>query len=211
MCRMLLTIGKYSDLTEYMDFLYDMANQGKQAPHSDGFGYVVYSKNEIFAEKSIDPIRKVSGIYGTSLIAHARKKSSSKKTIINTQPFLSDNIAFAHNGTVKGLAKRGKSDSYNFFKQVLKSLPAAISSIREMNFTSINFIITDGSYAAAYREVRKDPGYYSLFYRFEEERFTVSTEVMGGKWFEIEDKTLVVYRNGRVNEYKADDVFPGVI
>ncbi|MCL5874384.1 MAG: class II glutamine amidotransferase [Candidatus Thermoplasmatota archaeon] len=211
MCRMFLSIGKSSDLTPYMDFLYDMANEGKHAPHHDGFGYVLYSQNEIATYKSIEPIKKLNGIYGTTLMAHARKKSSSVKSIINTQPFLSDNISFAHNGTIKGLGKKGKSDSYYYFKLILKGFPAAITKIREMNFTSMNFIITDGSYGAAYREVRKEPGYFSLFYKLEEERFTVSTEPMGGKWFEIEDKTLVVYRNGRVNEYKANDVVPEVI
>lgn len=211
MCRMLLTIGKYADLTHYMDFLYEMATEGKKSPHEDGFGYVLYSKNEIIAQKSTDPVRKVDGVYGTALLAHARKKSSGSKTIMNTQPFLSDNVSFAHNGTIKGLGKRGKSDSYNLFKSVLKGFPAAISSVREMNFTSLNFIITDGFYAAAYREARKEPGYYTLFYKVDEDRFTISTEVMGGKWFEIEDKTLVVFRNGRVNEYKADEVVPAVI
>ena len=211
MCRMFLSIGKSSDLTPYMDFLYDMANEGKHAPHHDGFGYVLYSQNEIATYKSIEPIKKLNGIYGTTLMAHARKKSSSVKSIINTQPFLSDNISFAHNGTIKGLGKKGKSDSYYYFKLILKGFPAAITKIREMNFTSMNFTITDGSYGAAYREVRKEPGYFSLFYKLEEERFTVSTEPMGGKWFEIEDKTLVVYRNGRVNEYKANDVVPEVI
>ncbi|MDA8054113.1 MAG: class II glutamine amidotransferase [Thermoplasmatales archaeon] len=208
---MLLSIGKYSDLTQYMDFVYEMANEGKHSPHHDGFGYVLYSKNEIMVQKSIDPIRKVEGIYGNAILAHARKKSSSGKTIINTQPFLADNISFAHNGTIKGMGKKGKSDSYHYFRLVLRGFPAAITKIREMEFTSINFLITDGNYAAAYREVRKEPGYYSLFYQLEDERFTVSTEAMGGKWFEIEDKTLVVFRNGRVNEYKADDVVPEVI
>ncbi len=211
MCRMLLSIGNYSDLTPYMDFVYDMANEGKHAPHHDGFGYTLYSKNEIMVQKSIDPIKKIEKLYGTTLLAHARKKSSSAKTIINTQPFLSDNISFAHNGTIKGMGKKGKSDSYHYFRLLLKGFPAAITRIREMEFTSINFIITDGSYGAAYREVRKEPGYYSLFYRLEDERFTVSTEEMGGRWFEIEDKTLVVFRNGRVVEYKADDVVPEVI
>ncbi|MEM0136181.1 MAG: class II glutamine amidotransferase [Thermoplasmatales archaeon] len=211
MCRMLLSIGKYSDLTQYMDFVYEMANGGKHAPHHDGFGYVLYAKNEITVHKSIDPIKRIDGVYGNTLIAHARKKSSSGLTIINTQPFLSDNISFAHNGTIKGMGKKGKSDSYHFFRMILKGFPAAITRIREADFTSLNFLITNGTYAAAYREVRKEPGYYSLFYQLEDERFTVSTEVMSGKWFEIEDKTLVVFRNGRVNEYKAADVVPGVI
>ncbi|MGC8562302.1 MAG: class II glutamine amidotransferase [Thermoplasmata archaeon] len=211
MCRMLLSIGKYSDLTPYMDFLYDMANNGKHAPHLDGFGYVLYSKNEITVHKSIDPIQRVEGVYGNTLLAHARKKSSSGKTLINTQPFLTENVSFAHNGTIKGMGKKGKSDSYYYFKMILKSFPAAVTRIRESDFTSANFLITDGTYAAAYREVRKEPGYYSLFYQLEDERFTVSTEEMSGKWFEVEDKTLVVFRNGRVSEYKADDVVPGVI
>ncbi len=211
MCRMLLSIGEYSDLTPYMDFVYEMANSGKRSPHHDGFGYVLYTKNEITVHKSTDPIQRVEGVYGNAIMAHARKMSSSTKSIINTQPFISDNISFAHNGTIKGLGKKGKSDSYHYFKLILKGLPAAISGLREMDFTSINFIITDGTYAAAYREAKEDLGYYSLFYQHEGGRFTVSTEAMGGRWFEIENKTLVVYRNDRVTEYRADDVVPGVI
>ncbi|MGC8645455.1 MAG: class II glutamine amidotransferase [Thermoplasmata archaeon] len=211
MCRMLLTIGRFTDLTPFMDFLEQMANEGKGAPHHDGFGYVLYTSKEIIAERSVEPVRKMSGLYGTTLIAHARKVSSSTKKLVNTQPFTHGNLSFVHNGTIAGLAKDGKSDSYSFFRMVLKDLPSAIATVREMKFTSLNFIITDGQYAAAYREVRKDPGYHSLFYKVDEDRFTVSTEEMSGKWYEIVDRTLVVYRNGRVNEYDARDVFPSVI
>ncbi|MEM0128238.1 MAG: hypothetical protein QXO03_04035 [Thermoplasmatales archaeon] len=211
MCRMLLTIGKYSDLSPYMDFLEQMANEGKGAPHHDGFGYVLYTRDETIAERSIEPIRKTNNLFGTALIAHARKISSSTKNIVNTQPFTFGNLSFAHNGTITGLGKRGTSDSYNFFKMVIKDLPSAVASVREMKFTSINFIITDGRYAAAYREVRIDPGYHSLFYKVDEDRFTASTEEMNGKWYEVLDKTLVVYRNGIVNEYDAGEIFPSVI
>jgi len=211
MCRMLLTIGQFSNLSPYMDFLEQMANEGKGAPHHDGFGYVLYYGSEIKAERSVERARKVADLYGTALMAHARKISSSTKKVVNTQPFTLGNISFVHNGTISGLAKDGRSDSYNFFRMVVKDLPSAIATVRGMNFTSLNFIITDGKYAAAYREVRKDPGYHSLFYKADEDRFTVSTEEMSGKWYEIVDKTLVVYRNGRLSEYDAADVFPSVI
>ncbi|MEM0073553.1 MAG: class II glutamine amidotransferase [Thermoplasmatales archaeon] len=211
MCRMLLTIGKFSDLSPYMDFLVQMADEGKGAPHHDGFGYVLYTKNETIALKSIEPAKKVPDLYGTALIAHARKISSSTKSIVNTQPFTHGDLSFAHNGTIKGLEKRGTSDSFNFFKMIIKDLPSAVSTVRDMKFTSLNFIITDGRYAAAYREVKTEPGYYSLFYKIEEDRFTISTEEMSGKWYEILNKTLIVYRNGRINEYDASDIFPSVI
>lgn len=211
MCRMLLTIGKSSDLSPYLDFLYDMANNGKNNPHLDGFGYVLYRKGEIIVKRSVDPIEKEQNLYGNVLLAHARKISSSEKSINNTQPFVSSIMSFAHNGTIKGLGREDRSDSYLFFKMILEGFAKGVTNARQKEFSSINFLITDGNYAAAYREARENLGYFSLFYKTEGDRFTVSTEEMDGKWYEIENRTLVVFRNGNVNEYAVGDVVPQVI
>jgi predicted glutamine amidotransferase len=211
MCRMLLTIGKEADLSPYVDFLYEMANSGKNSPHLDGYGYALYTKGELTVKRSIKPIEKEEGIYGKTLLAHARKISSSVKTINNTQPFVSSNISFAHNGTIKKLETKDRSDSYIFFNMILKGFATGITNVRQREFSSINFLITDGNYAAAYREAREEMGYFSLFYRLEGDRFTVSTEAMDGKWYEIENRTLVVFRNGRVSEYSVGDEVPPVI
>lgn len=208
---MILSIGKFSDLTPYFNFLNEMARNGYNAPHNDGFGYAIYNKGEVTVKKSIKEIGQEKDLFGTAILAHARKISSSSKSINNTQPFVNGMISFAHNGTIKELGEKYRSDSYFYFKKILKSFPAAIENIRQMNFTSINFIITDGNYAAAYREAREDKGYYSLFYKLDDDRFTVSTEVMDGKWYEIENQTLVVYRDGRIKEYNSKDVVPSVI
>jgi len=208
---MILSIGKFTDLTPYFNFLNEMARNGYNAPHNDGFGYVIYNKGEVTVKKSIKEISLEEDLFGTTIIAHARKISSSSKSINNTQPFVNGMISFTHNGTIKELEGKNRSDSYLYFKKILKSFPSAIENIRQMNFTSINFIITDGNYAAAYREVREDKGYYSLFYKLDEDRFTVSTEVMDGKWYEIENQTLVVYRDGKIKEYNSKDVVPSVI
>ncbi len=208
---MILSIGKSTDLTPYLDFLNEMARNGYNAPHNDGFGYAIYNKGEVTVKKSIEDIRTERGLFGSTILAHARKISSSSKTINNTQPFVSGMISFAHNGTIREMGDKNRSDSYFYFKKILKSFPAAIENIRKMDFTSINFIITDGNYAAAYREARENKGYYSLFYKLDEDRFTVSTEVMDGKWYEIENQTLVVYRDGRIKEYNSKDVVPSVI
>ncbi len=217
MCRMLLTTGRNSDLSPYLDFVYEMAYRGNKAPHTDGFGYAVYTKNQVYVKKSIPPEnaeRPVIGeneLFGETLIAHARKISSSSKTINNTQPLLRGMMSFAHNGTIKELGNEKSSDSSQYFKMIFKSFPEAIENVRTMSFTSLNFIMTDGSFAVAYREVREDRGYYTLFYRLENDRFTVSTEVMDGKWFEIENQTLVVYRNGHVKEYPTKGTVPHVL
>jgi predicted glutamine amidotransferase len=208
---MILSIGKFTDLTPYFNFLNEMARNGYNAPHNDGFGYAIYNKGEVTVKKSIKEISPEEDLFGTTIIAHARKISSSSKSINNTQPFVNGMISFTHNGTIKELEGKNRSDSYFYFKKILKSFPSAIENIRQMNFTSINFIITDGNYAAAYREVREDKGYYSLFYKLDEDRFTVSTEVMDGKWYEIENQTLVVYRDGKIKEYNSKDVVPSVI
>lgn len=211
MCRMLLTIGKSTDLSPYLDFLYEMSNNGKHSPHNDGYGYALYRNEEVVVKKTINPIGEEHNISGTALIAHSRKLTSSKKTIINTQPFVSADISFAHNGNIKGLRSRGKSDSYGFYQMIKKGFSDGITNAREKNFDSLNFLITDGKYAAAYREARKDMGYFSLFYKLEDGRFTVSTEEMEGKWYEIENKKLVVFRSGRVSEYDIGEVVPSVI
>ncbi len=208
---MLLSIGKFTDLTPYFNFLNEMAQRGIKAPHDDGFGYVIYNKGLVEIKKSVNHIAPEEGLFGSTIIAHARKISSSSKTINNTQPFLNGMISFAHNGTINNLGDKNRSDSYFFFKKIIKNFPEAIVNMRNMDFTSLNFIITDGNYAAAYREAREDRGYHSLFYKIDDDRFTVSTEVMDGKWYEIENQTLVVYRNGRVKEYSSKDVVPSVI
>jgi len=48
---------------------------------------------------------------------------------------------------------------------ILKGFATGITNVRQREFSSINFLITDGNYAAAYREAREETGYFSLFYR----------------------------------------------
>lgn len=150
------------------------------------------------------------------VIAHLRAMTRGNKREVNTHPFSLDRYVFAHNGTVdiapltdylKGNYRhiRGTTDSevlFNFLVQNMErwgqymGLRKAVKEISrvatEKKVTSVNFLLTDGSYLYALKKVYR--GRNSLFYRIDSgfrKSFVIASKPLGGGWTEMENGQLV--------------------
>ena len=111
----------------------------------------------------------------TATLAHLRKASVGTVTRENAHPFANGNIAFCHNGGVRqsqeleifGLEPTGQTDSERFFLNILGRVKSgeaptikdaiirSVSWIHEnLNYTCLNFFLTDGKRLYAYRDYR---------------------------------------------------------
>ncbi len=212
MSRIILSLGKMSGLNEYLSHLITMASQGRGGPYKSGIGYGVYFEDQLKVRKVLtDPasLKDKGEIYGTTFIGYAGNEVdfSNEINIVNIQPYTSEMLSFVSDSKIDGNENSGKL----IFNLLLKGFAHAIVNLRQMEFDSLNFILTDGKYAAVYREVRNNWALHSLFYRFEEDRFTVSSEEMHGKWYELDDRTLIIFRDGRVKEYSVREEVPHVL
>lgn len=151
-------------------------------------------------------------------IAHFRKISVGKPMISNTHPFLYKEWAFCHNGTIfehekiplQKLRPSGTTDSERFFLYLVEqiqnvsqkdrttSLKQAIEKVKKnLTYTSLTFLLTDGESIYAYREC--DPqyaDYYTLFSTKVNHGTICSSEplkLLGNeKWKSLENGVLVV-------------------
>jgi predicted glutamine amidotransferase len=80
--------------------------------HSDGWGIAHYTANAPHLLRSVNSavddrlFKKVSGIVSSqTVIAHLRRATAGKKSILNTHPFQFGHWVFAHNGTIKDYPK----------------------------------------------------------------------------------------------------------
>ena len=140
---------------------------GIQKGHNDGWGIVLYKNKvpclyyrstiSIMNDKNFDKIIDlIKNIKPNIVVSHLRKMSKGKKTIENTQPFLSNNFSLAHNGTIfysDSNKNDNKSDSLKFFNDVTSQKDIiSISYFKNKynftylnnNFTSMNMIFSDG-------------------------------------------------------------------
>lgn len=128
--------------------------------------------------------------YSRVFIAHVRFATMGSMRRENCHPFIYKQWLFAHNGTVNRehlfnqlderhrSAIEGETDSEVLFHwliqnierndSVLDGLGAALKNFHD--YTSVNFLLTDGSVMYAFREAKKDADYYSLYYLFRDPR-----------------------------------------
>jgi glutamine amidotransferase len=117
-------------------------------------------------------------------IAHVRSATTGARTEANTHPFQHKGWLFAHNGSVDReyllaqlddqhrRAVQGETDSEVLFHWLLQNIEgrgsvgegvkAAVNAIRD--YSSLNFLLSDGSTLHAFRQARSNPSYYTLFY-----------------------------------------------
>jgi hypothetical protein len=212
MSRIILSLGKMAALNEYLNHLITMSSKGRGGPYNSGIGYGIYFENQLKVHKILkDPesLMDKNEIYGTAFIGYAGNEidTNGDPSIVYIQPYTHEMLSFVSDSKVKVNENGGEL----IFNLLLKGFAHAIVNLRQMEFDSLNFILTDGKYAAAYREVRKDWALHSLFYKFEEDRFTVSSEEMHGKWYELDDRTLLIFRDGRIKEYNVKEEVPHVL
>jgi glutamine amidotransferase len=118
------------------------ARGGRKGPHSHGWGLALYDGNvaQVFREPAPACTSALAGfvrqhpIKTLLAIAHVRKKTRGKVSLANTHPFARElwgkNFVFAHNGTVKPVARlrlggfrpMGQTDSEYAFCALLSAL-----------------------------------------------------------------------------------------
>jgi predicted glutamine amidotransferase len=143
------------------------------------------------------------------VVAHLRKASLGSVSKENTQPFIHDQWAFAHNGTIHDFQKpvplrlQGTTDSERYFKAILgameRGLPfrdalAEVTSwIRSTHsFTSLTLLMSDGYSLYGYREFADLPEYYTLYYARRDDAVVFSQEPLDeGPWRLMENRQLL--------------------
>jgi predicted glutamine amidotransferase len=200
MCRMVGVVFRGPFPYASLDDLRHMAEVGKvpdqgdeEDGHRDGWGMVSFrraspfylgrSARPIHIDPSFDQAAKVISTLEAPniLICHARRGTEGATNIQNTHPFVTGNVVFAHNGSVKGYhprttyAPRGDSDSARVFsvfvdrysetRDVRDALKMMLDdSLHKHAFTGLIFLISDGTRLYGYREYGpgRDAEYYNL-------------------------------------------------
>lgn len=199
----------------------------KRTGHKDGWGIVRYVAGipsyvgRSPADAATDPAfpvaiaqlerRPPSGV----VLAHLRRASQGDTTLENTQPFVHGAMAFCHNGTIRGLAPRGESDSRLFFERIVSAartmaMPDAIQEVtRDLRarfvHTSLTSMLTDGRTLWALRAIGNDPAacvpsacpqdYFTLGFGRIGDTVVVSQESaylsLVGEWVSVPDGSLL--------------------
>lgn len=128
-------------------------------------------------------------------------------TLENTHPFCIGEFSFSHNGTVidfpRLLARgvrhpSGQTDSEYFFNYLMRDLDSAdlpgslrhaVDALieREIRFSGINCLLSDGRLLYAYRL-----GLFDLYWLAQEDRLLVSSEPLTDEdWVPVEDDRLL--------------------
>jgi predicted glutamine amidotransferase len=194
---------------------------GEKPGHRDGWGMVVWQdgKPEYLGREPTDALRdkkfdeackKIDDRKLKShLLLHLRKASVGANTRENTHPFIFDNWAFAHNGTIYNIPhKDGVTDSQTFFEKIMqrseeKEMSTAIADcVLEMRekykYSSITFLLSNGSDLFAYREARRWKNYSRIYFTTINNRLVISQEkFFESDWDELENKQMLHVRNSR--------------
>jgi predicted glutamine amidotransferase len=199
--------------------------------HKSGWGIVVYENEKpVYMGRyptnamddpryleACEQIKKMS--FAGIAFAHLRKASHGEICTANTHPFVYNNWTFAHNGGVEGLERpnpiplEGNSDSERLFKHIIRrveqgrefnqALKETVYYVRANHkFTSLTFIMSDGRSIYGYRELRREPEYYTLFYTRTNNAVIICQEPLWGlNWHEVRNRCLVaVNPNLRIKE-----------
>jgi predicted glutamine amidotransferase len=129
--------------------------------HNDGWGIVAYKNGSPFfytrstqsamGDSSFDKsLNIIESCKPDIVIAHLRKTTTGGNSVQNTHPFLSDNIAFCHNGTIKSFSNsETESDSHKFFIKIIsdnnnfKKIYEETAS--NYDYTAMNMMFSDGN------------------------------------------------------------------
>lgn len=226
LCRMLaiFPMDGHRASSESIRSFRRLASQGMVCPgakpgHGDGWGMVSWVDgtprylgrepsnaltDERFEEacEAVDTSRAISPI-----LVHLRKASAALKTRENTHPFVIDRWAFAHNGAIRKLNLKVRTDSEWFFESLMRkyremgndmygAISEQVSEVREIYpYTSITFILSDGRELFAYRDCTKNQPYYDVQYTRLNSSIIVSQEpFFESRWIGIRNAELLHLR-----------------
>jgi len=127
----------------------------------------------------------IKQVYGRIVVSHVRKATHGGETMENTHPWLYRGWVFAHNGIIDekrllDLLKseyrdlEGSTDSERFFHLIIqeidklgdpiKGIKSAVDKVKYIEFSSLNFIASDGKRLYALRYAAERENYYTLYY-----------------------------------------------
>ena len=196
--------------------------RGARPGHKDGWGVVIYDggtpnylarepKSASADPKYLEVSEKLAKVQGGILLAHLRKatRNGGSPSVENTHPFVSGRWAFAHNGgirkfNIKPSGLKGITDSERFFRLLLNrfgrdnsfddALAWSVSFVRKnFDYSSLNFVLSDGNTVYAYRDCDEDENYYSMLYKRSKKEVVVSQEPLAGEgWRSIPNRNLAI-------------------
>jgi glutamine amidotransferase len=189
----------------------------KQSELNDsGWGTAVYRRGEGEIPHLVriprpayedDSFQAATALKGRIFNTHVRRATMGGLEPENTHPFVLDHYSFSHNGTIidfprlrgRGCrAPSGQTDSEHFFNFLLRdldpddipgSLRRAVLGViqREIRFSGINFLFSDGRVLYAYRL-----GLFDLHWLARQGQLLVASErVTGEEWQEVGQDVLV--------------------
>lgn len=198
-----------------------LVKPGRKPGHSDGWGIVAWKEGSPFylarepSDAWTDPkYERTCNVIEESkisspLIVHLRKASIGSKTVENTHPFVIDDWAFAHNGTIRKQNLRVKTDSQWFFESLMKerklsngdlmmALRKQIDSVRKaFRYSSLTFLLSNGEDFFAYRDCSDDENYYSMFFTETRNSIILCQErFFDSNWSELGNGGLLKVGNG---------------
>ncbi len=202
-----------------------MVKPGVKPGHGDGWGMVTWN-GEVPTYLGREPAdawtdpnyeeachRIAQSRISSPLLVHLRKASVGSKTIENTHPFVIDQWAFAHNGTIRKMNLKGKTDSQWFFESLMHekelsggdlflALKKRIGAVQEAyQYSSLTFLLSNGLDLFAYRDCSGHKEYYTMYFTETsdaivicQERFFRSNwqEVQNGQLLKVSDDTAEI-------------------
>lgn len=217
MCRMMAVIPKGRSKLDsaFVRSFRNLAFLGKVPPsskpgHGDGWGIVTWlngvptylgrEPTDAFSdtayERACDNIDSLHP--STPVIVHLRKASVGLKIKENTHPFIIREWAFAHNGTIRKLNLKSKTDSQWFFEFLMRKyvngrymtqiIAEALSAVKGVYpYTSLTFILSNGKELYAYRDCTKLENYYEMFFTETKDALVICQEkIFESDWKEMQ-------------------------
>jgi len=232
MCRMVGVVFQDEFPIQTLRDLQHIAEVGRvpneeKVGHKDGWGIASFmGGSPRLIGKSIRPIHmdpsfdsailSIQSIFAPNvLVAHARAASRGTVSMENTHPFMTEDLVFAHNGTIHDfnpVTKRkpkGQTDSERLLmlladrKDELGSLESALKTVitkdlRSYTFSATVLLVSDGKMLFGYREYTKPENewYYKLKLAKFESSLVLFQEVVdesgcGGEASELKNGELV--------------------
>ena len=191
MCRL---FGLYANKNVNVNFSFYKADKSlvKQSyVNPSGWGIAWFNEEKWNLYKEPWPLFKsyraeeiVKNAYGKMIISHVRFATHGKEKIENTHPWFYKNWIFAHNGIIYdeliNLIKNeyrdfeGETDSEKLFHLIvqeinelndpIEGIKNAIKKLKNIKFSSLNFIASDGKNLYALRYAIERENYYTLYY-----------------------------------------------